>query len=402
MLILSVYFVSGISISETTLSLGVFNNTYYNVSGFVQLNLSLSANGTYTGIVKNFTSIPQSEGNTINVTTETTLPTGTNINVSLRTFFLNDNSVVGLWMEKAEGTNWKNYGSGGSILDGTVPANNIVWSDETYNKSYGVTGSYLFSPNPNPGIKLLSEPDASPLDITQNFTVCIWMNLTDSSHIYYAADTSTGFRLECDGGGGGYYMYARNLTDEVWVSNINGNHCANSEWTFMCYGYNSSHFWRYRDGTFLAGDATTGTVGNYNSNIHIGLYADGYIAMLAVINETKDKNWLDEAYAKTKLSWQPYSTPCDISINTTGCLFNRTTNFIQPKFIFQTENISSTSILYNYTYTLQNVSVDIIQELYTFFIRHNINTSPNTYLERYTNNKWNNTIGKSLFMRYSK
>ena len=337
----------------TNVSIGVFNNTIYNGTiNSVQLNLSLSSNGTYTGVVQNFTSIPQSEGDTINVTTETTLPAGTGINVKIRNFLMNDNSIVALWMEKPEGTNWKNYGSGGDILDATVPAA-ITWGDETYNESYGTSGS-LFHINPNPPTQLFSDPDVSPLDIPQNFTMCYWGNLTASSRLLdHGYSTPLGYRLECNGA---YYMYAFGLSDEAWANNINGVDCDNGEWTFMCYGYNSSNFWGYRDGTFLKGDATTGMIGDFNDTPRIGLYADGHIAMLFVSNETKSKQWMDEVYNFTRITWEPYSSPCDVSINTTGCLFSRAGNFTQSKFTFTTENVSVTPLLHNYTYTIQNAT----------------------------------------------
>ena len=334
-------------------SIGVFNNTFHNSSDdTVRVNITLG-NGTYISEVFNI----NGSFNHTNLTANTFSWSGYEVEASVREFLLLDDSVVGLWMEKAEGTAWKNYGSGGSVIDFPTDSSlgtTIFWNDSiTYNGTYGTTGSYGFF-NPNPGFKL-NDPDVSPLDFKQNFTFCFWHLNTAAGDIINSGGTTTGFRLECNGN---WFFRIGGLSDEAWTNQIDGSSCSDGNWHFTCLVYNSTHFAGYKDGTFTSGDATTGDMGDFNGTRHFGLFQDGQIAMFIAINETKDKIWMDEVYNFTRMTWQPYKEFQTLSngVDEVNWSIDDTANFAQFKFKMFANSTDST-IINNFNATFNNLSL---------------------------------------------
>lgn len=304
-------------------------------------------NGTYTSQV--FALNNSFDINTVNLTTNAYVCDGCNLSASVREFILLDKDVVGLWMESAEGTNYKNYGSLGSALDMTMPeAGKYGWVYETYNGSYGTSGSYSFSGSPNPGFRYLDSGKVSNLS---TFMMCSWNNLT-GGYWFWRGDND----IKLSALGGTYdYLVVKGLstTEWAWVR-INGKPQWTGNWTFKCYGYNGSNFVGYQDGTFAVGPVTNGTI-TWNQEHHIGLYASGDIAMVFLINGTKDEIWLDEVYNFTRMSWQPYKDyqPIPNGVSTNNYSTVQNPSFSQFKFDFITTG-TDTPIVYGFNATFWN------------------------------------------------
>lgn len=321
---------------------GIYNKTFFNLSHRpgVQVN-----NGQLIGTyMSNIFSVNVTANHT-NLTTSTSSVVGDEVEVSLREFLLLDDDVVALWMEKANGSNYRNYGSLGSTVDMSMPSA-YNWTRETYNESYGTSGGYKIR-SPNPGFKYT---DSNKVSNMSTFMICSWNNLT-GGHFFWRGDNNI---QTSDIGGSYYYFRFRGLTDEDWDwQRINGQPAFTGNKTFVCVGYNGSNFLGYRDGTFDVGDATTGTV-SWNNEHQIGLYGTGNIYMTFLINGTKDEAWLDQVYEKTRMSWQPYNTYQTLSNgqDEVNWSMNDSTDLIRFRY-----KISNKSKLHQQSYVFSNLSI---------------------------------------------
>lgn len=314
-----------------------------------------TGNGTYTSQVFEL----NESFNNVNISANTYSWSGYEVEGSIREFLSLDADVVALWMEFAEGSTWKNYGSGGSDLDMTMPqATKYNWTDFTYNGSYGTSGSYHLGGSPNPGFRTVND-DGKILNMS-TFMICSWGNLTGGYEFWRGNNDIMLSEI------GDTYRYVKfdGLTDTEWDwFRPNGREQRTGNWTFLCIGYNSSHFVSYQDGSWLQGDATTGTVDWANEH-HIGLYSLGNIAMLFVLNGTKgltgtNKTWYDEVYNFTRMSWQPESDYQSFSNgwDTNQYAIDGDTNFVQAKFKLKANSTDST-ILYSFNVTGKNMTVE--------------------------------------------
>lgn len=357
------------TILEITLSnIGIFNNTFFNATGnFVQLNLSLNSNGTYTSIVQNFTSIPISEGDTINVTAVTTLPTGTNMSVKIRTKTLNlTDDLIAYWdfdgddLGVSTCKDISGNGNDGIINSGSIGIVSDGFDDQGYSDN-GVDGN-------NEGCVITGHNFLGKESFTIYYvftrvttdppTQILFSNGDQNGGLDIAIQGRDTLRFRVDG-----------LSDEQKSSGIGFGFGTFKIFSF----YNGSHICNDIDGSTSC-DASTGTPTDFSTNMVIGNNKDGNgVPMNGTLDDiiifNESLNAQQRACIRDGIcleNWTDYTPSCDLSTNATGCLFPRTGNFTQSRFSFTTENTSLTPLLHNFTYTIQNVTAPPVGDTCTY------------------------------------
>ena len=376
-LLLSVL-VSGFILNITNLSSGVFNNTFYNTTiNATQLNKTLAVNGTYTGIVQNFTSIAGSEGDIINITTDTTLPEGTNITIKLRTSNLSLKPLFWLGFDDSDLSvhNYIPFDTWSAVLDASITSD-------------GYFENGLYVPDTNSYIKT----DNSYTGTIDEFLLCFWLNKRGPTVGAIMSINSDDVRINMDNNLGIEFVFNGDGTDcsifDFQTDNINYG-----EWNHFCVGKNATRCHVYMNGVFDAGEASTG-IYSANAPIFIGnknnliMDLNGTLDDIIFFNYSLNPSQI-LALFEGEHNWTSYSDPCDVSINTTGCLFDRAGNFTQPKFTFLTDDVTLTPILYNYTYTIQE-SITLSKPTQITNLINLSRTSSSIYIN-YTNSTQHNS-----------
>jgi len=311
--------------------------------------------GDFTEQVINLTAVAQSEGDVINDTITGSIPVGTQINISRRFYNwsnFSDNLVLWAGMDDINNNTFSVY----TTLGGTLRRTNSVYNI-TDNASYCADNKCFRIMSTSNNINAVDTVIGHNVT-NSSWGLWIYINTTDATDVgFMGSNTSNSinlFKVK--------YNPANKMSCEVNGTGYNnkGNFIQNSKVFLFCTydGVNVTHYINgVKVGTAaayppqqLVTRINLGTEG-YSSNEDYEAWHDNFMIFNRALtaSEVLELN-------NTMLRWNSYSSQCDLSVNSTGCLFGRQSNFTQAKLYMITNNGSLSPTIYTHLMTIQNVT----------------------------------------------
>ncbi|MBU1622225.1 MAG: LamG domain-containing protein [Nanoarchaeota archaeon] len=370
--------------SQSDFNEGTYNKTFYNASGFVQLNETYN-NGTYTSKVFDAGSIASWPTISWESSAYGNLP-----NAQAETFFANHNINMSgniLLMHFDQDTNYNetlsyvyDYSGNGNnaVCGGTSCAQCASKSCPIYNSSAGkINGAYLFQAGYNRQFNV-----SGTFDPPHQGTISAWIYPTAieggsvTNHVRLLGFSDV-YEVKITGQMGNLSKYR--VTNDLFAAGtgalVGNTYFDLNEWHHLVwtYDYNTGNAKIYVDGVLDANGATadddpgsgTLTIGTRNGYGPVGGegfydHFDGYMDELSIWNRVLSASEIDSLYRMglNKINFSVRScddASCsgenwtDITDRTPQSTLSTNNRYFQYKSEFDTDNINYTPELYNVT-----------------------------------------------------
>lgn len=346
-----------IMIFNRSLTTSEISDLYNNITGFY------TSNGSFITAVQNFSSVAQIEGDKLNITVNTSIPTGTQINLSNRFYNMTNISGLVLWAGIDDINNntgfsvWSPYlispltKGAGTRYD--IIKNSSICNDDlcfanlgsTSSTNYVRTNGSLNNSNFSMGFWFYI-----PVDVTSNNNIRFDTG-NDSNIDYTQIGMSSSNKIIFSYNGTSYNNFGSFIINRTQFLFLTANQL-NSTHTNLTFYQNGTWIWNTTSLIDTRNITRVHFAANGNGNANYSAYHDNFMYFNRPLTATEvTQLYTDMSTPK----WSNYSTPCDVSANPYGCMFNRTTNFTQVKFDLLTTNTSLMPFIYDYKYTLQNI-----------------------------------------------